>query len=62
MAVTIVGEDPAAKKRVTCGECAAVLEYTRMDVRQVNFPDYTGNDFQPAVACPKCSNKIIVRS
>ena len=46
--------DPSVVKRHVCHNCGALLEYTPADVTLVNFPDYTGSDWQRAIKCPQC--------
>lgn len=59
MAVTIVGEDASVKHRVTCKQCAAILEYTKSDTRVKTETDYTGDtDYYKVLDCPKCGNII----
>ena len=46
--------DPSIVKRTICRNCGSTLEYTPADVGMVNFPDYTGSDWQRAIKCPQC--------
>jgi RNase P subunit RPR2 len=50
--VEIVGVDPAQKHRITCENCASILEYTKNEVREYG---------QEWVDCPKCEKKVIIR-
>ena len=60
--VQIIGEDNSLKKRVTCGNCASILEYTNSELQEKTFSDYTGSrDTVKILVCPKCSNDIHVR-
>ena len=42
MAVTVIGEDADKKKRTTCLNCAAILEYALADTRTETVKDYGG--------------------
>jgi len=59
---TVVGHDPSAVKRCTCGNCAAVIEYVPNDVKERKYAydylgDYEVGDF---VKCPKCRKWVHV--
>lgn len=60
---TVVGVDETAKKRVTCHECASVVEYTPGEVRNLwSGTDYGGGaDGADGFKCPKCNHNIIIR-
>jgi hypothetical protein len=52
--VKIVGRDEAKVKRVTCQSCAAVLEYTDMEIKESRYScmgESSGHDY---VECPNC--------
>lgn len=56
--VEIVGDDPQIKKRVTCRECGAILEYTPIETISAKHTDYSGStETWHYVECPRCSNK-----
>jgi hypothetical protein len=58
---TVVGTDPAAVKRITCRNCASVIEYTPSDTREIKETDYTGStDIVVRLECPKCHASIAV--
>lgn len=63
MAVKVLDElDPALIKRVSCGNCAARLEYVPADVLRRDGVDYSGgSDGEEWVQCPKCNGKAIIR-
>ena len=62
MTVQIVGKDLAEVKRITCGNCASVLEYVQSDRRQDYSTDYTGGrDFYNYIQCPCCVKQVRVR-
>jgi len=60
----VVGRDESVVKRITCRKCAAIVEYTPNEVRNL----YSGTDYGggPAGAdgfsCPGCGQNIITRS
>ncbi len=61
MTVTIVGTDDQAKKRCTCRNCAAILEYTFADSKIEVHTDYTGGkDSYRCIICPKCGQELKV--
>ena len=58
----IVGRDPDAVRRVTCRQCASIVEYTMSETREakVNW-DYLGDhDIVRAITCPGCGHLIQV--
>jgi len=60
--VKVVGEDPAQIKRITCRNCAAILEYTQSEVDSKIVRDYGGGtDTYHFITCPKCHNEVIVK-
>jgi hypothetical protein len=60
---TVVGVDETAKKRVTCRECASVVEYTPGEVHNLwSGTDIGGGpDGADGFKCPKCNTNIIIR-
>ena len=60
--IKVIGQlDPANVKRVACGNCANVLEYTMADTHEVKRTDYTGStDIYRALKCPVCEKDIIL--
>jgi hypothetical protein len=55
--VKIVGYDtrPNILKRVTCGNCGAILEYYQKDVKEARYScmgDSSGHDYVPCPNCP----------
>ncbi len=61
MAVIVVGEDEKTKKRTTCGNCAAILEYTFADTRKETVKDYGGgSDTYRRLDCPRCADVVTV--
>jgi hypothetical protein len=57
----VIGKDEAAVKRITCQECAAVVEYTPGEVRTLwSGTDYGGgSDGAKGFTCPGCGKNII---
>ena len=62
--IKLVGEDPTAIKRITHRACAAVIEYTDSDIRNLyRGKDISGgSDGADGFTCPKCGTNVIVRS
>ena len=61
--VQVVGEDPKAFKQVTCEHCAAILQYTLHEVKRRDGKDYSGGaDGEEWINCPRCSNKVVLKS
>ena len=56
----VVGIDNSAIKRITCHNCASIIEYTNSEIKAIKHSyDYTG-DYETGYgfACPKCFNYI----
>ena len=60
MAVKVVGRDQDVVKKITCRNCAAVLEYTPSDVRNLwSGTDYGGGpDGADGFNCPNCGKQV----
>ena len=59
----VVGRDESAVKRITCKNCASILEYTLSEVQEYSGIDYSGGpDGCEWVVCPNCGNNAIIRS
>lgn len=60
---TIIGTDQRAVKRITHQDCAAELEYTESEVRNLwSGKDYSGgSDGADGFTCPKCGGNVITR-
>ncbi len=59
--VEIIGEDNSIKKRITCGNCASILEYTPNEIQEITTSDYLGDsDLIKFLNCPKCGKKVYV--
>lgn len=58
----VVGIDEAIKKRVSCEECAAIIEYVPKDVITLwSGKDYGGGpDGAKGFKCPNCNENVIL--
>ena len=57
----VIGFDDSMKKKVTCRECTAIIEYTRSEVEDYVSHDYGGgSDTVYYIKCPNCSKQINV--
>lgn len=62
MSVKKVGQDKTVKKRVTCKNCSAILEYLPKDVssRELHsFGEWDGTFYY--IICPDCKQEVKVR-
>jgi len=59
----VVGRDENAVKRVTCRNCASIVEYTQGEVRNLwSGTDYGGGpDGADGFPCPNCGKDVIVK-
>ena len=59
----VVGRDDSVVERITCRSCAAIVEYTPSEVRNLwSGTDYGGgSDGADGFACPNCGKDIHVR-
>lgn len=59
----VVGRDESAVKRITCRKCAAIVEHTPSEVRNLwSGTDYGGgSDGADGFNCPNCVNEIHTR-
>ena len=61
--VNIIGKSPELMKKITCKNCASILEYTKSEVKIRNGQDYSGgSDGMEYIKCPQCNKKVIIRS
>jgi RNase P subunit RPR2 len=61
--VQIVGKDQSVYKRITCRNCATILEYTPNEVQKRVTKDYGGGtDVTEYIQCPNCAKDVTVRS
>lgn len=66
---TVVGYDNSAKSRITCKSssyrigCGAIVEYSRLDVKEYRGTDYSGGaDGRDWIVCPGCGAEIVLKS
>ena len=61
--VKVVGRDETVVKRITCRNCAAMLEYTPSEVRNLwTGKDYSGgSDGADGFNCRNCGNEVHTR-
>lgn len=59
----VVGRDETAVKRVTCRNCASILEYTPSEIQSFTSYDYGGgSELNYYIHCPNCGGKAYTRS
>lgn len=61
--VKIIGRDEAKVHKVSCPNCASILEYTQSEVYSAkkNF-DYLGDyDRVDCITCPNCNYEVQVK-
>lgn len=59
--VQIVGKAKEAVKRVTCRNCASILEYTMSETRKHTYRDISGcGELDYLITCPGCGKEIKV--
>lgn len=57
--VKVVGKDEKAVKRITCKNCASILEFTKSETRRVKYGDYSGDSwYENIINCPVCNEEI----
>ena len=56
----VVGKDDKYVKRITCRNCASIIEYTESEVRNLwSGTDYSGgSDGADGFECPQCGKEI----
>lgn len=58
----IIGKDEKEMRRVTCRNCASIVEYTMRETVTRWVGDYSGDREQiRELGCPGCGNKIQVK-
>ena len=59
----VIGRDDSAVKRITCRNCAMIVEYTESEVHNLwSGTDYGGgSDGADGFKCPSCNKQIHVR-
>jgi len=55
----VIGFDKKQKKRKTCKNCSAIVEYTNQEVQSFVHHDYGGgSDTIYYIVCPNCGQQI----
>jgi hypothetical protein len=58
---SVVGTDPSVQRRATCRSCAAIVEYSQNETREVTTRDYAGDtDVHRELTCPRCGHGLYV--
>lgn len=61
--VQVVGKDESEVRRVTCRNCASVLQYVNAEVKDERHYDYGGgSDIYYYITCPCCNKNVTVSS
>jgi RNase P subunit RPR2 len=61
--VKIVGIDNAVVQRITCRNCASILEYTGSEVKLRIKNDYDGAKIViKSICCPGCNHEVNIKS
>lgn len=56
---TIVGKDQSMTKRVTCRNCASIIEYNLVEEQRGYTSDYLGDkDYYSYIPCPCCGKQV----
>lgn len=59
--VKVIGIDTQYIKKVTCRNCASILEYTDSEVITKRYRDYLGDtDYVKIIKCPNCKTDVTV--
>lgn len=64
MMVQVIGKDESKVYKVSCPNCASILQYTKSEVHSVkkNY-DYLGDyDLVNCVTCPQCNYDVSVKN
>lgn len=57
----VVGYDETLKKRCTCKNCTAIVEYLAREVQSRSYRDYGGfSDTYHYIECPSCGKELQV--
>lgn len=58
---TVVGRDEKAVKRITCRDCASIIEYVECEVKTSTHRDYGGgSETYRELPCPQCGVDITI--
>ena len=59
----VIGFNELLKKRCSCKQCSAIIEYTPGEVKENRGRDYSGG---PAgrewIICPNCGKEVTIKS
>jgi RNase P subunit RPR2 len=58
MAPKVVGFDKTKRKRITCKECTAIVEYVEKDVRGRSYMVMGESSGHSFIRCPHCKQEI----
>lgn len=59
MAIEVIGKDESLKERITCTNCASILEYLPLDVHKDTVWGYGGDrDVVKYIVCPCCTINV----
>jgi len=58
----VIGFDDSAKKKATCRQCSAIVEYVPNEVKSFVSHDYGGgSDSVYYIVCPNCGEDLTVK-
>ena len=61
--VKVVGKDETAVQRITCRNCASILEYTPSETERYDGKDYSGGSAGKIwIDCPNCGHEVVIKS
>ena len=59
----VVGYDDRMKRRVTCENCTAIIEYVENDIQESTGRYYSGDIWVVEwVKCPNCGKQAVIRT
>ena len=58
---TVIGYDQSLKKKCTCRQCSAIIEYVQNEVQNMRVSCMGDIDIEYYIVCPNCSNKVSVK-
>jgi DNA-directed RNA polymerase subunit RPC12/RpoP len=61
MAVKKVGQDESVKRRATCKNCGAKLEFYQKDVLTKSYSCMGESETYSYVVCPECNVHVVVK-
>lgn len=61
--INIIGKDDSLLKKVTCQNCASILEYPPAVIEERHLTDYTGSRSTTRyITCPCCKKQILLNN